>query len=70
MTLKNRMVSPTPKFYRKIRNISLRLGGISSIILTAPVSLPVSIVSIAGYLAVASGIASAISQTTIKTQEE
>lgn len=70
MTIKERMVSPTPKFFKKIRNISLILGSISSVILTAPISLPAGIITLAGYLAVASGIASVISQATTKAQEK
>ena len=70
MTIKDRMVSPTPKFFRRIRNAALLLGAVSSVILTAPVTLPAGLVAIAGYLAVASGIAGAISQATIKDREE
>lgn len=70
MTIKDRMVSPTPKFFRTIRNVSLLLAGISSVILTAPVSLPPVMVSVAGYLAVAGGIAGVISQSTTKNVEE
>lgn len=69
MNLTNRMVSPTPKFFRTIRNAALVLGAISSVILTAPVSLPAGLVSLAGYLAVASGIATALSQATIKDDQ-
>lgn len=70
MTIKERMVSPTPKFFRKVRNAALVMGAISSVILTAPVGLPAGLVTIAGYLAVASGIASALSQATITDREE
>ncbi|AZI23383.1 hypothetical protein EIH07_10210 [Chryseobacterium taklimakanense] len=70
MTIKERMVSPTPKFFRKVRNAALVMGAISSVILTAPVVLPASLVTIAGYLAVASGIAGALSQATITDREE
>ena len=70
MTIKDRMVSPTPKFFRKVRNAALLTGAISSVILTAPVSLPAVLVTFAGYLAVASGIAGALSQATIKDREE
>lgn len=70
MTIKERMVSPTPKFFRKVRNAALVMGAISSVILTAPVGLPAGLVTIAGYLAVASGIAGALSQATITDREE
>ena len=60
-----RIQEPTPKFFKKIRNIGLVLTAISGVIATAPISLPVVLVTVAGYLAVAGGIASAISQTAV-----
>lgn len=61
----SRIQEPTPKFFKKIRNIGLVLTAVSGVIATAPVTLPAVVVSIAGYLAVAGGIASAISQTAV-----
>ncbi len=60
-----RMQEPTPKFFKTIRNLGLLLTAVSSVIATAPISLPALVVTISGYLAVAGGIASAISQTAI-----
>ena len=60
-----RIQEPTPKFFKKIRNIGLVLTAVSGVIATAPVSLPTIVVSVAGYLAVAGGIASAISQSAV-----
>lgn len=59
------MREPTPKFFRKLRNIGLVLTAVAGVIATAPVSLPAAVVSIAGYLAVAGGIMSAVSQTAV-----
>ena len=56
---------PTPKSFRKLRNIGLALTAVSGVIATAPVSLPALVVSVAGYLAVAGGIASAVSQASV-----
>lgn len=61
----SRIQEPTPKFFKKIRNIGLVLTAVSGVIATAPVTLPAVLVSVAGYLAVAGGIASAISQTAV-----
>lgn len=60
-----RAKAPTPKFFKIIRNIGLTLTAVSGVIATAPVSLPALVVSVAGYLAVAGGIASAVSQTAV-----
>lgn len=65
----DRMNEPTPKFFKKIRNIGLVLTAISTVIATAPISLPATVVSLAGYFAVAGGIASAVSQATVHREE-
>lgn len=65
MNLIERIQSPTPKFFRKLRNIGLILGAASAAILAAPVALPVAMVTVAGYLAVACGVISAVSQTAV-----
>jgi hypothetical protein len=62
----NRVNSPTPKFFKKLRNIGLVLAAISTTIAAAPVALPLIAVKIAGYLAVASGVVSAVSQTAVE----
>lgn len=65
MKLTERIKSPTPKFFKKLRNIGIVLATVAATIATAPVALPAVIVKIAGYLAVAAGVAGAMSQATI-----
>jgi hypothetical protein len=60
----DRAKAPTPKFFKKLRNIGLTLAAISTAIVTAPISLPAVVVTAAGYVAVASGVISAVSQIT------
>lgn len=64
------MQKPTPSFFKKIRNIGLALAAISATLLTAPVALPAVVVKIAGYLAVAGGVMSTISQTAVKMEKK
>ena len=64
-----RIQEPTPKFFKTIRTIGLVLTAVSGAILAAPVSIPTLVVTIASYLAVAGGIASAISQTAIYRED-
>ncbi len=66
MNLIERIQSPTPKFFRKLRNIGLILGAASAAILAAPLALPVTLLTIAGYLAVAGGVITAVSQTAVE----
>ena len=69
MNLQQRIEAPTPKFFKKVRNIGLVLAAISATLLTTPVALPVVLVKIAGYLAVAGSVASAVSQTATEEGE-
>ena len=63
MGIIKRVKAPTPNFFRKLRNMGMAVAAVSGVLLTAPVALPAVLVKLAGYLAVAGGIASAISQT-------
>lgn len=64
MNIVDRAIAPTPKFFRILRSIGLVLLAISGTIIAAPVALPVALVSVAGYVAVAGGVISAVSQLT------
>ena len=65
MNLLDRAKAPTPKFFRILRTVGLTLLAISGSVLAAPVALPAAVVSVAGYLAVAGGVISAVSQVTV-----
>jgi hypothetical protein len=56
----NRLGSPTPKYFRKIRNIGLLLASVGGAIVALPIALPAIVVTIATY-----GIAVGTSITTI-----
>ena len=68
MNIVDRAQAPTPKFFRILRSIGLVLLAVSGTILTAPVALPVALVSAAGYFAVAGGVISAVSQMTVNNE--
>ncbi|WP_348800420.1 hypothetical protein [Flavobacterium adhaerens] len=53
-----------------MRSIGLALLAISGSILAAPVALPVGVVTVAGYVAVAGGVISAVSQVTVDTSAD
>ena len=65
MNILQRIKSPTPIFFIKLRNIGLALATISAAILTAPMSLPVVALTVAQYIGIISTIISAVSQITI-----
>ena len=70
MNVIERMKAPTPKFFRTLRTIGLALAAASAALLTAPVALPTAVITVAGYLAVAGSVATAVSQTAIPKEEE
>lgn len=66
MTLLERLTARTPKFFKKVRNLGITLGTIGTIILTAPVSIPARIITLATYLTVAGTVCASISQTAVE----
>lgn len=69
MNLIKRAQAPTPKFFKILRTIGLAMLAISGSVIAAPVALPVAVVTVAGYAAVAGGIISAVSQITVDETE-
>lgn len=64
-----RLKAPTPRFFQQIRNYGLFLTAVSAVLTTAVIPLPGILITIAGYTAVAGGIACAISQTAVEDQK-
>lgn len=62
MNILERVISPTPKFFVKLRNISLLLAALGASVLAAPVALPAIVLKVAGYITVAGSVGSAVSQ--------
>ena len=64
------MQKPTPTFFKKARNIGLALAAGGASIFAAPVALPAIVLKLAGYLTVAGGVMSTISQSAIKMEKK
>ena len=69
-TLIVRAKKPTPKFFRKLRNIGLSIAAIGATLISAPVALPAVVIKIAGYLTVAGSVMSGVSQVTVKNEKQ
>lgn len=65
MKLTERYTKKTPKFFRTLRNIGIALAAAGGIIITAPISLPTIVVTVATYMTVAGTIATAVSQAVV-----
>ena len=68
MNVLKRAKAPTPKFFKVLRNIGLALAAVGATIMASPIALPVVLTTAAGYLAVAGGVVSAVSQLTTGPQ--
>ena len=64
MNLVQRAKAPIPKFFKVLRNIGLVLATVGGTILAAPIALPIAVSTAGGYLTVAGGVLSAVSQLT------
>lgn len=64
MNLKQRIVAPTPRIFRIIRNVGLSLVAVGGTVLAAP-TMPAILISVAGYLTVAGTAISAVSQIAV-----
>lgn len=65
-----RAKAPTPKFFKAMRTIGLVFAAIGATIMAAPIALPATVITLGGYLVVAGGVASAVSQLTIEDDKE
>lgn len=59
-----RFKAPTPKFFRVLRSIGMVIASIGGALVAAPIVLPVGLVTVGGYMAVAGGVMTAVSQVT------
>ena len=70
MKIVERIKAPTPKFFKILRSVGLALLAISGTIVAAPIVLPATVVTVAGYMAVAGGVISAVSQMTVAEENQ
>jgi hypothetical protein len=67
----NRMTDSTPKFFRLLRNIGLVLVAASAATISEGGDiLPAIVIKVAGYVAVAGSVMTAVSQTAVKNERE
>jgi hypothetical protein len=69
MKLLERAYAPTPKFFKLLRAIGLTIAALGGSLIAAPVALPIIVTSIAGYMTLAGGLLSAVSQLTITDEK-
>ena len=67
LSLLERAVAPTPKLFRILRLIGLTLAAASGALLAAPVALPAIVTTVAGYVAIAGTVATAVRQVAVES---
>jgi hypothetical protein len=70
MNLIQRAKAPTPKFFRTLRAIGLALAAAGGTLLAAPVVIPAGLIAVAGYMTVAGGVMTALSQITVDGESD
>jgi len=66
MNIVERVKAPTPKFFRVLRTVGIALATAGGALLTAPVSLPALVITIAGYAVVAGTVMTTVSQAAVE----
>ncbi len=66
MNIVKRVKAPTPRLFKTLRTVGLVMAAVSTAIVTAPIALPAVVITVAGYLTVAGGVLSAVSQITVE----
>ena len=69
-TLLERSKADTPPFFKKLRMAGLILTALGGALVAAPIALPAAVITAAGYLVVAGGVVSAVSQVTVQKDKE
>lgn len=69
LNIVERVTAPTPKWFKIIRTVGITLTAVGGAILTAPITLPATIVTVGGYLILGGTVATAIAQTAMQTED-
>lgn len=66
LSLKERISSPSPSLFNKIKKFGLVISAVGTALIASPVALPAIITSVAGYLVTTGLVASAVSMVTVE----
>jgi hypothetical protein len=70
MSIKQRWSAKTPKFWKKVQKVAITIGAIAGVIIAAPITLPVAVVTVASYAITVGTVAATLSQLTVETNDE
>ena len=64
MELRERWLSKTPKFWKKVQRVGIVAGAVGASIIAMPIALPAAIITASGYLLAIGGVTATLSQLT------
>ena len=70
MSIRQRWSAKTPKFWKKVQKVAITIGAIAGVIIAAPITLPVAVVTVASYAITVGTVAATLSQLTVETNDE
>jgi ABC-type xylose transport system permease subunit len=70
MSIKQRWCAKTPKFWRKVQKVSIIIGAVAGVIISAPIALPAVVVTLSGYAITAGTVAATLSQLTVESNDQ
>jgi ABC-type xylose transport system permease subunit len=68
--LKKRWNAKTPKFWKKVQKVAIAVGAAAGVVIAAPITLPATVVTVAGYLVTAGTVAATLSQLTVEDYKD
>ena len=68
--LKKRWNAKTPKFWKNVQKVAIALGAAAGVVIAAPIALPATVVTVAGYLVTAGTVAATLSQLTVENYQD
>jgi hypothetical protein len=64
MELRERWLSKTPKFWKKVQRVGFVAGAVGAAIIAMPIALPAAIITASSYLLAIGGVTATLSQLT------
>jgi len=69
MSIRQRWSAKTPHFWKKVQKVAITIGAIAGVIIAAPITLPVAVVTVASYAITVGTVAATLSQLTVETND-
>ena len=66
MTIKQRWKAETPNFWKKVQKIGIGIGAVGGVIVSGTIALPVTVVTIGGYMVAVGTVTALLSKLTVK----